>query len=705
MRAPVLLVSLLGAGLTLGLPHATADAAQAGTGTIRVEVVAAAAGPAEGATVSANGVSAATDASGAATLTLPFGSVSVVASRDGYHLATARVDVVAGAERTVRLVMVPAPQAGGTVVMSTRLSGAIEDQALPVAVLGRDRIDARMPRAAGDSLALFHEMAGLRVQTTSPVLGTASVRIRGLPERYTRLLSDGVPLYGDRPGGHALLRIPAMDLERVEVVKGVAGALFGADALAGVVNLVSRKPASASSEILLSQSARGATDGLLWISSPGTGSWSRTFLASGHRQDETDVNDDGWSDLPGYARGVVRPRVFWNNGQGRSASGVATVTFETREGGSTMARESLETRTADGALFGEMPLGEDYVLAGAGVLFIQSRTHDFSDRRERERFQTATIEITIRRATSRHTWLAGLAADWYALRSADALPSGYVSTRPGIFVHDDWRVAPWLQLSGSARLDHHNLYGVLLSPRGSALVRGGPWAARLSAGRGYFTPRPITGETEAAGLAHLTIDGPLEVETARSLSADVTHETRATAVTLAVFHSRIDDPAQIDRATYTLRNEAEPIVARGVEILGTVRRAPFSLIGTYTHVRTRERGSRDLALTPRHSAGLIAAAAADRGRMGVEVVFTGAQRLDANPYRSTSEPYIVVGLLGEHRVGRWRVFVNADNLTDVRQTRWDPIARPARDVDGRRTVDAWAPLHGRVINAGIRVPF
>ena len=89
----------------------------------------------------------------------------------------------------------------------------------------------------------------------------------------------------------------------------------------------------------------------------------------------------------------------------------------------------------------------------------------------------------------------------------------------------------------------------------------------------------------------------------------------------------------------------------------------------------------------------------------MQVYFTGVQRLDANPYRSTSEPYVVLGLLGEHPFGRWRVFVNAENLTDVRQTHWDPIARPARDVDGRWTVDAWAPLEGRVINGGIRVSF
>jgi iron complex outermembrane receptor protein len=70
-----------------------------------------------------------------------------------------------------------------------------------------------------------------------------------------------------------------------------------------------------------------------------------------------------------------------------------------------------------------------------------------------------------------------------------------------------------------------------------------------------------------------------------------------------------------------------------------------------------------------------------------------------------SEPYTLLSLLAERPVGRWRVFVSGDNLTDVRQTDWDPIARPLRAVDGRWTVDAWAPLQGRVINGGIRVSF
>ena len=177
-------------------------------------------------------------------------------------------------------------------------------------------------------------------------------------------------------------------------------------------------------------------------------------------------------------------------------------------------------------------------------------------------------------------------------------------------------------------------------------------------------------------------------------------------VTLTVFHNHVDHPAMIDRATYTFRTEEEPLETKGIEILGTFRHAPFAVTGTYTYVKTRERDGREIALTPQHSAGLLATAdTGGRGRVGVRVNFTGVQRLDANPYRLTSEPYVVTSLFGELPLGRWRVFVTAANLTDVRQTRWDPIARPARDIDGRWTVDAWAPLEGRGINGGIRVSF
>ena len=93
------------------------------------------------------------------------------------------------------------------------------------------------------------------------------------------------------------------------------------------------------------------------------------------------------------------------------------------------------------------------------------------------------------------------------------------------------------------------------------------------------------------------------------------------------------------------------------------------------------------------------------GRIGIESYYTGHQRLEDNPYRTESKAYVLFGFLAEHTFGHFRLFVNVENLTGVRQTRWDPLLRPERGIDGRWTVDAWAPLDGRVLNGGIRLKF
>jgi iron complex outermembrane receptor protein len=160
---------------------------------------------------------------------------------------------------------------------------------------------------------------------------------------------------------------------------------------------------------------------------------------------------------------------------------------------------------------------------------------------------------------------------------------------------------------------------------------------------------------------------------------------------------------------YVLSTLPDPTTNIGLELLSTLRREPFSVTATYTYVRARETVDaveEDVPLTPRHSAGIVGMwEKEDVGRVGIEWYYTGRQRLEENPYRAVSEPYVILGLLAEKQFGRIRLFVNGENLTGVRQTRWDPLLRPARAADGRWTVDAWAPLEGRNINGGLRVRF
>ena len=619
--------------------------------------------------------------------------------------------LVFGARASAQALLPPTPVSGvaaaaADIIEITRVRLTADQQAIRVDTLDRHEIERTMLIAPGNAMRALGELPGARVQITSPELGLADLRVNGLRGQYTRLLADGVPTYFDLPGGIALPQISPIDLGRVELVANGASALFGANAI-NVIDLIARQPVTREREILFSQSSERGTDAAFSAVLPPTGHWSSTWMFSGHRQEQRDIDGDGWSDIPGYRRAVVHPRVFWNNGNGKSAFGTANVIFEKREGGSAFALQKLETKSADGMLGGQMPF-HGAILQGSASLYAQSRIRKFSDGTQHERRESATIEMELRGTSGPHTWIAGLSEDWFTIRSHDKLWTTYTAPQTGIFVHDDVHVKPWLFVSGSARVGHRVTYPITFSPRGSVRVRNKGWTAGFSADQSFFEPTATTEETEAAGALRLTVDIPkLDAEHIRNVSGDFGYETNAATVKITAFQSHIDHPVLVDRGTFSLYTSDKPVLTHGVELLGRVRQGAFSASGTYTYLMVTEEGGRDVALTPRHSVDLIAMMDDEhRGRVGVQISYTGVQRLDGNPYRTASEPYTIVTLFGERWIGRWALFVNADNLSNVRQTHWDPIALPARnEIDGRWTVDQWAPVAGRVINGGIRARF
>lgn len=607
-------------------------------------------------------------------------------------------------------------------VSATRTNKRLDDQAARVEVLEREEIEEKMLMTPGDIVMMLNEMGGLRVQATSPSLGAASVRIQGMRGRYTRILSDGLPLFGQQVGGLGLLQIPPMDLGQVEVIKGVASALYGAGAMGGVVNLISRRPGdSATQELLVNRSTLGATDAVAFLATPLASAWRLSVLGGGHWQERNDVNDDGWADLAGFSRGIVRPRLFWADGTGRTLFLTGGATFEDRAGGTMRGAtlpatgdayvEALDTRRYDAGGAGQFLLRDRIVISARASATSQRHDHRFGELRERDRHQNLFGELTARGDAGRHTWVAGVAVERDAYRPLDLPRFAYTYTVPGLFVQDDVEVADWLAVSASGRVDWHSEYGTFFSPRISARVRRAGWTSRVSFGQGFFAPTPLTEETEAAGLSRLAIPRPLDAERGRSGSLDLTRTVGPGSYTVTLFGSRVQDPLAVTRDDrFALVNLDRPSTNAGVELLGTWRRAPLVFTATYTYVRAREtmegEARADVPLTPRHSVGLVGMwESEDTGRIGLECYYTGTQRLEGNPYRDTSRPYVIIGLLAERRIGKVRLFINAENLTGVRQTRWDALLRPDRAVDGRWTVDAWAPLDGRVFNGGLRVAF
>jgi outer membrane receptor for ferrienterochelin and colicins len=145
----------------------------------------------------------------------------------------------------------------------------------------------------------------------------------------------------------------------------------------------------------------------------------------------------------------------------------------------------------------------------------------------------------------------------------------------------------------------------------------------------------------------------------------------------------------------------------GTELLLRWRSGPIALTATHAYVNSTEFPPDELArravpLNPRHPGTFTATWEEEEiGRIGIEGLFTGRQSLIDDPYRSTSPSFLMFGVLLQRRFGPASVSLNAENLTDRRLTRAQPLVLPERAADGRWTTDAWGPLDGRVVNLSV----
>ena len=614
------------------------------------------------------------------------------------------------------------------VVEATRSRRRVQDDPIRVEVIDREEIEEKTLMVPGNISMLVAETGGLRVQVTSPALGAANVRVRGLEGRYTQLLSDGLPLYG-QASSIGLLQIPPTDLGRVEVIKGAASALYGASALGGVINLVSRRPGDKPlAELLLNATTRNGQDATAYAESPLGGSWGASLVGGLHRQSRKDLDDDGWADMPGYRRATVRPRLFWNGANGARAFVTVGAMTEQRRGGTLPGRvvpdgrpfpQNQDSTRFDAGLVAELPaegLGTIHVRASG---MTQDHKHRFGDVVEDDRHSTLFGEASLTGGADGTSWAAGVALQSDAYRS-DTFPAfDYMYTVPGVFAQVEHDLRGDLTLAGSARVDFHSDYGTRLSPRLSLLYKPRRWTVRASAGRGFFAPTPFVDEIEDAGLSRLAPLADLKAEVADTASLDVGYAIGRTELNASLFASRVDNALRLELADATnaggervrLVNVDGTTRTRGVELLARHRWDAFSVTGSYVHVNATEptesgAGRQKVARTPRNTAGMVAMWEKEgKGRLGVEAYYTGRQRLEDNPFRERSRPYVELGVLGELVLGNASLFLNLENILSIRQTKYDPLLRPRRAADGRWTVDVWAPTAGFVVNGGVRLRF
>ncbi len=431
---------------------------------------------------------------------VPSGEHTVVASLVGFRNARREVIVEANAVSRIAIVLQPETTALPTIVVTgTRSAQRIEDAPIRTQVVTRREIDGA---GVVDLGSLLSEQTGLAVISDH---GTG-VQIQGFDPDYTLILVDGEPIIGRTAGTLDLDRFLVSNLEQVEIVKGSTSSLYGSEALAGVINLITRMPEKPFS---VSIRPRLGTFGAMNF----TGELESrqreigiSLIVDRSRSKGYDHTPETLSPTaPEYVTYTASPKVIYQPNDRITLSLSARAFRESQT-----SPEEITSRS------GTMPVNRDASLTDWNIspkvvyrwtpgLRITGKLHTATYRTRSERtrsdigevYDLATFDQNYHKAEIQvHSLIGktnvvtlGAGSVWESVE-ADRISGGRQSSRSAfVFFQEEWLPTAWLDVVVGARVDAHSDYATRVSPKAALLVKSLPWLhLRGSIGSGFKAP-------------------------------------------------------------------------------------------------------------------------------------------------------------------------------------------------------------------------
>ena len=198
------------------------------------------------------------------------------------------------------------------VVTATRTPKLYMEVPVKTQVISARRIDQKQATDLADAISLT---TGVRVENNCQNCNFTQVRINGMEGKYSQILIDNSPVFSSMIGVYGLEQIPAEMLSRIEIVKGGGSALYGGNAVAGVINVQTKEPMKNSSTFELHQEFQdgdpltnaGFRTG--FVTNEGN---TKAFLFANYKDRRpVDINQDGFSEI-GKMRGTNFGLNFFN---------------------------------------------------------------------------------------------------------------------------------------------------------------------------------------------------------------------------------------------------------------------------------------------------------------------------------------------------------------------------------------------------------
>ncbi len=490
-------------------------------------------GPLYGATVMLlpGGQGASSDLEGRVALVLPKGYPAHVRIAS---VGLGTLDTVLRIAPVVPLSLKPSATALQDIVVSGTLTPTIRTESpIPVEVYTRTFL------LANPTPSLFEAMAnvnGVRPQLNCGVCNTGDIHINGLEGPYTLVTIDGMPIVSGLGTVYGLSGIPNAMIERVEVVKGPAGSIYGSESIGGLINVITRDVERAPR---FAFDAFSTAYGDLTLDAGvthGVGPHARVLTSANayYFDNRIDNNGDGFTDQTLAQRISLFQKWHFATGAARGLDMAGRFLAESRwggdinfdkvrdRGGDERYGETIDTRRAEVLMRYSFPTVEG--LAFTGSANFHRQRSDYGETTYDADQGIGFGQMTLSRKLGKHGLLFGAATRYTYYDDNTPATAELTGVNradnvllPGAFVQDEWVKGRHRILAG-LRYDYDQRHGNIWTPRMAYKMPVGEGAnLRFNLGTGFRVVNLFT-EDHAALTGARTVVIPEALRPERSVS-------------------------------------------------------------------------------------------------------------------------------------------------------------------------------------------
>ncbi len=380
-----------------------------------------------------------------------------------------------------------------------------------------------------DALSMVN---GVQPTMNCNVCNTGDIHINGMEGPYTLILIDGMPIVSSLSTVYGMMGIPNSMVERIEVVKGPASTLYGSEAVAGIINVITKNPKKAPSfsfdQFATSYGEYNTDASIKWGNKKVSSLLSANYFNFNNRIDK---NKDGFTDVTLQNRISVFNKYAFSRKNNREANLAARLFYEDRWGGQTQWQkkfrggdsvygESIFTQRAEVIGNYELPTTQKLKLMYSYNYHNQNSYYGTTAYMATQHVGFAQL-VHNRKMGLRHDVMmgAGLRYTNYddntpatADLSLNNKPS--VIYLPGLFAQDEIALTSTQTLLLGVRYDYYKQHGSIFSPRVNYKIQPNKFnTLRLSVGNGFRVVNLFTEDHAAlTGARQVVIQSALKPE-------------------------------------------------------------------------------------------------------------------------------------------------------------------------------------------------